>query len=175
MGAWSRPRGRRGVVITLALIASVVTAVGLAWQRVGRRSTPPGIAINTPPVIMTSWRAIGQDVEPWSGVGLGEEVRRALSARGIVVTDGGDLRVRRTDDVGALAALGRELDATYVLGGTVGRKGERSEIGMQLVRVRDGAPVWASTFWRDPSDLMSLAADLALAVSQALESEESRR
>jgi TolB-like protein len=44
---------------------------------------------------------------------------------------------------------------------------------MQLVRVQDGVAVWASTFWRDPSDLESLASDLAGAVAQVLKAETS--
>jgi hypothetical protein len=45
---------------------------------------------------------------------------------------------------------------------------------MQLVRVQDSVAVWASTFWRDPSDLDSLASDLAGAVAQVLAAETSQ-
>jgi hypothetical protein len=121
----------------------------------GRTTTLP--PVSAPPVITLTWHPVGKDVEPWSGLGLGEQVRRALNARGIVVVD--DTRSR--------------TDANYVLEGTVGRKGKRSEIGMQLVRVQDGVAVWASTFWRDPNDLESLASDLAGAVAQVLKAETS--
>jgi TolB-like protein len=175
MRSWTPALRRGDAVIALTLVALVATAITLGWRRTGKDSGTSDTSITTPPVLVTSWRAVGRGVEPWSGVGLGEEVRRALTARGFVVADGGDSGGRRANDLHALASLGRERHATYVLGATVGRKGERSEIGMQLVRVQDSAPVWSSTFWRDPSDLVSLATDLAFAVSQVLESERSAR
>jgi TolB-like protein len=110
-------------------------------------------------VLAVVWHAVGKDVEPWSGPGLAEQVRRALDARGIAVSD----------DRGS-----RPQQATYVLEGTVGRKDGRSEIGMRLIRVQDGMAVWASTFWRDQNDLQSLVSDLAVAVAEVVETERSR-
>jgi TolB-like protein len=166
---------RRAAVSAIGLLVLVATAIAITWQRSRTRSTTDLESTNPPPVISIAWQAVGEDMEPWSGVGLGEQVRQALNARGIVVTDDRASPAKPTPGgAEALAALGRELSATYVLGGTVGRKGKRSEIGMQLVRVQDGAPVWSSTFWRDPSDLQSLASDLAVAVAQVLETESSR-
>jgi TolB-like protein len=79
-----------------------------------------------------------------------------------------------SDTPGGLAVLGQKQRASYVLGGTVGRKGQRSEVGMRLVRVRDSAPVWAATFWRDQSNLNTLASDLAVTVSQVVQAETAR-
>lgn len=170
----SELRRRYTAAITLGLVL-VATVIAVTWHHRWARSATILTSISTPPVITIAWRAVGQDVEPWSGVGLGEQVRQALNARGVVVTDGGALpgalSPEGTED---LATLGRRLHAAYVLGGTVGRKDGRSEIGMQLVRVEDRATVWTSTFWRDRTDLESLASDLALTVAQVLETEASQ-
>jgi TolB-like protein len=127
-----------------------------------------------PPVIMTYWRSVGRDVEPWAGVGLGEEVRRALTARGLAVSPDPGPEEHPVEDSADLAALGRARKATYVLGGTVSRKGSRSEIGMRLIRVQDGSALWNSMFWRDQDNLATLASDLAIAVAQVVGSDLSR-
>jgi hypothetical protein len=155
----------------IALVAILVLAMAVLVSRSRGRSSTLS-SVGAAPVITLAWNPIGKDVEPWSGLGLGEQVRRALHAEGVAVTDdglGGTLGP--AGDAESLIALGRKANATYVLAGTVGRKGERSEVGMQLVRVRDGVLVWASTFWRDPGDLESLASDLAAAIAEVLEAE----
>lgn len=102
-------------------------------------------------------------------------MRHALNARGVsVIEDRAFHDAPLSGDMERLAARGRRLNALYVLGGTVGRRGERSEIGMELVRVEDGAQVWTSTFWRDPTDLDSLASELAETIAEVLAGELSR-
>jgi TolB-like protein len=166
-----QPPSARRRITALAALGLLATASSAGCGR--SRSTATKASA---PVMVIAWRSVGQNVEPWSGVGLGEQVRHALSARGVVFADGRTAPVTpRSNEPVALASLGREANATYVLDGTVARKGGRSEVGMQLIRVHDGMPVWASTFWRDPNDLASLATDLAAAVSGVLEAEQRRQ
>jgi hypothetical protein len=148
---------RRWGPIALGLLVLVAVGVAVDWNRSKLPSTMRG-RLGAPPVITIEWRTVGHGVEPWSGVGLAEQVRQALSAHGVAVSQNG---------------RSPGLDPTYLLAGTVGRRGDRNEIGMQLVRVQDGATVWASTFWRDPTDLQSLVSDLAATVAQVLETEVS--
>jgi TolB-like protein len=175
MPSWSVLHHRYAAAVAVGLLVLTATAIAVALHRGRTGSTMVLAPISAHPVIAIAWRAVGQDVEPWSGVGLGEQVRHALSARGMLVTDHsallGDLA---SDTPDGLAVIGQKQRALYVLGGTVGRKGQRSEVGMQLVRVRDSAPVWAATFWRDQSNLNTLASDLAMTVWQVIEAETTR-
>lgn len=164
----------RATVAAIGLPVFVATAIAVTWQRRQQSSVTDLESTKARAIISVAWEAVGKDMEPWSGVGLGEQVRQALNARGIVVTDREPFTAQPTPGgAEALATLGRRRNATYVLGGTVGRKGVRSEIGMRLVRVQDSALVWNSTFWRDQSDLQSVASDLAAAVVQVLQAESS--
>jgi hypothetical protein len=150
----------------------VAVAIAVGWYHGRTRSSRALARAGKPAVVAVAWRPVGTDVEPWSGLGLGNQVEYALGTLGVVVAHDTGLRVPPLPGgPEALADLGRQLNATYVLGGTVGRKGPRREIGMQLVRVKDGATLWTSTFWRDAADLESLASDLALTVAQVLETE----
>jgi TolB-like protein len=164
---------RRTVAVALGLLVLIAAGVAVGWNRSRTRLTVHA-GFGAPPVITIAWRTVGHEVEPWSGVGLGEQVRQALNARGVVVSQSGaPLGTPRPGSAKALATRARRLNPTYLLAGTVSRKGERSEIGMQLVRVQDSATVWTSTFWRDATDLESLVSDLAVTVAQVLETETS--
>ena len=45
-----------------------------------------------------------------------------------------------------LLAAARSLDVHYILDGRIRRAGDRIRITVQLVRGRDGAPLWAAKF-----------------------------
>jgi TolB-like protein len=153
--------------VVALVVAGAAAMAGLAGD--GLRNRAPK---HSPPVLGLVWHTVDPDLEPWAGLGLAELVRAALSARGVVVRPSPEsLGAGRAADAKGLAALGRRLEVTYTLGGTVGRSDHRSEIGMRLVRVSDGLEVWSSTFWRDRRDLESLPGELATAVSEVLRAE----
>jgi TolB-like protein len=172
-------QGIRARRLSAALAALVLLAVAVLFAKVGGGRTAMVTGHRqpdrSPPMIALVWRSVGSDVDPWSGAGLEELVRRALAARGVAVRRAEDTQdAAFVADVQGLASLGRRLDVAYTLGGTVGRRDQRSEIGMQLIRVRDGSPVWSSTFWRDQGDLESLPSELATVVSEILRTETNR-
>jgi TolB-like protein len=164
----------RSLILAAAVGTTALLATLLLWKRDQERTESVGGTTAGPPVIALTWRAVGRDVEPWSGLGLGEEVRRALTARGLAVSPDPGPGEHPVEDSTDLAALGRAQKATYALGGTVSRKGSRSEIGMRLIRVQDGSALWNSIFWRDQGNLATLASDLAIAVAQVVGSDVSR-
>jgi TolB-like protein len=165
--------------IHAAMIAALVLALSAggayAWTHASHSSASR--AAREPPVIVvSSFRTIGPDLEPWSGNGLTHEIEHALGEmRGVVVrrrrldqSSPAAAPIRNEASAATLAASGRSLGADFVLAGTVARIGARSEIGVRLVRVRDGEQLWSGTFWRATVDLGTLPGELAAAVIGAL-------
>jgi Tol biopolymer transport system component/TolB-like protein/Flp pilus assembly protein TadD len=62
----------------------------------------------------------------------------------------------------------RELDVCYVLEGRIRRAGERVRITVQLLRGRDGSPLWAGKFDEKFTDILNLEDSLSEQVAQAL-------
>lgn len=58
--------------------------------------------------------------------------------------------------------------ASYVVTGTIARRGGRSAIGIQILRGTDKASIWNGAFWRAPSDLQLLSMELAELIGQAI-------
>ncbi len=61
--------------------------------------------------------------------------------------------------------IGRELNADYVLEGSVRRSAERVRVSAQLIRVRDQTHLWAHSFERDVGDIILMQNDVAGAVA----------
>jgi len=65
--------------------------------------------------------------------------------------------------------IGRELDAAYVLHGSLRRAGSRLRITAQLVEVRTGHTTWAKRYDREMKDIFEVQDEIARSIAQALE------
>jgi TolB-like protein/Flp pilus assembly protein TadD len=96
--------------------------------------------------------------------GLTDELIRNLS-----IIDG--LTVRsRTSSFGLkgqprnIHDAGRQLQADYILEGSVLRAGRQLRIDVQLVRVHDDFPLWSSRFDREMTDVFAIQDEIALGI-----------
>jgi serine/threonine protein kinase/cytochrome c-type biogenesis protein CcmH/NrfG len=64
--------------------------------------------------------------------------------------------------------IGKQLDAAYVLSGSVRRAGNRLRITAQLVETRTGHSVWAERFDREMKDVFEVQDEIARSITQAL-------
>jgi TolB-like protein/predicted Ser/Thr protein kinase len=64
--------------------------------------------------------------------------------------------------------VGQELNATYVLTGSLRRAGNRLRITAQLVETRSGHSVWAERYDRELKDVFEVQDEIARSITQAL-------
>ena len=64
--------------------------------------------------------------------------------------------------------VGEQLNAQYVLGGSLRRAGNRLRITAQLVEARTGTSVWAERYDRELSDVFEVQDEIARNITQAL-------
>jgi DNA-binding winged helix-turn-helix (wHTH) protein/TolB-like protein len=65
-------------------------------------------------------------------------------------------------------AVGRDLGVESVLEGTVQRSGDRVRVTVQLLRVRDGKPLWAQSFDERLTDIFTVQDAISEQVAQAM-------
>jgi len=63
--------------------------------------------------------------------------------------------------------VGRELNAAYVLGGSLRRSGNRLRITAQLVETHTGHALWAQRFDREMADVFEVQDEIARSIAQA--------
>ncbi len=64
--------------------------------------------------------------------------------------------------------IGRELDAVYVLTGSIRRAGSRLRVTAQLVETTTGHSVWAERYDREMKDVFEVQDDISRSITQAL-------
>lgn len=63
---------------------------------------------------------------------------------------------------------GRQLEADYIVEGSVARNGQQLRINAQLVRVRDDVPIWSGKFDRELTDILAIQEEISRGIVNSL-------
>ncbi|MCU1236451.1 MAG: repeat-containing protein [Candidatus Solibacter sp.] len=152
---YTRARFRARFWVSLGL-AGLVIGLGVAgWWWIQQRSAPIAIAVLP---LENTGHAPAND---YFAAGLTDELIRNLS-----IID--RLAVRsRTSSFGmkgkprSIREAGEQLQADYILEGSVLRSGPQFRINVQLVRVRDDFPLWSGTYEAELTDIFAMQEEIS--------------
>jgi TolB-like protein/Flp pilus assembly protein TadD len=159
----SRPAmlGASAVVFVLVIAA---TAYVLGWRVSGLDTAQPDPSVAVLPFVNLSDEP-GTD---YFSDGLSEEVLNTLAQiPGLRVparTSSFAFRGRDED----VRVIGRSLDVTTVLEGSVRRSGQHIRVSTQLIDVRTGYQIWTQTYDRQLADVFVVQTDIARSIVDAL-------
>jgi TolB-like protein/tetratricopeptide (TPR) repeat protein len=167
------PRTRR--IFGVFLIAGVLLAVGLglfAWGHsgntsdlVGDTSAPAGSnSIAVLPFVNMS----GDTKQDYFSDGIAEEILNDLSntpeLRVAARTSSFAFKGRNTD----IKQIARALNVRGIVEGSVRQVGQRVRIAAELVDVSNGFQIWSESYDRELTDILSLQADIAHSITEAV-------
>ena len=158
------PPGPKGAVwLALALVGVVLALAATGWWWVQHKSAPVAIAV-------LPLNNFSQDpANDFFADGLTGEIIRNLS-----IFDG--LAVRSQTSSFAFKGkprnvreAGKQLEADYILEGSVLRAGQQLRINAQLIRVRDDFPLWSGKFDRELTDVFAIQDEIARGIVNSLQ------
>ncbi len=165
LAAPSLPKTARARWRQVAGWALAVAAVGLVVAYLAGRTEPARASIAVLPFTDMSET---QDQQYFAD-GLAEEIldrlNRSSSLRVIARTSSFWFRDKDMD----IAEIGRRLEVTHVLEGSVRRSGEAVRVTAQLISTVDSSHVWSTTFDRRMGELFAIQDEIATAVATSLE------
>ena len=162
-----RSARRRTVVIAGAagLLMLVATA---AWLiRDGRRATVATAPAEESLAVLPLANLSGDKADDYFGIGLAEEITRALAKNGVRVigrVSAATLQAKGLDE----RAIARELGVTSLLTGAVQRAGGQLRINMTLVSATDGAVRWTEKYDRPIANVFAVQDEIARTVANTL-------
>lgn len=155
-GAWS-----------LAAVFAI-TAAGVAiWLVTPRKSPPAPVAVRSLAVLPFKPLA-AQQRDEFLEIGIADALITRLSSGGQMAVRPMNAVLKYTNSGKDLATAGRELRVDAILGGKIQRVANRIRATVQLVRVRDAAPLWSQTFDSDFSRIFAVEDEISEQVFQAL-------
>ncbi|WP_309673441.1 protein kinase [Gemmatimonas sp.] len=171
--------GRRNAMLLaggVLVIAAVVAFVSKGW-RVGVALTPTASpttaskaaapAVNRSIAVLPLANLSGDKADDFFGIGLAEEMTRALSKTGVRVigrSSAGALQARGMDE----SAIARELGVGSLLTGSVQRAAGQVRVNVSLVSATDGAVTWTEKYDRPLTNVFALQDEIARAVATKL-------
>ena len=167
-GLGRRQRSRRAVYLATACAALVLAAGALLLYR--QRATS-GDAQATPvrSLAVLPFRSLNQEAkEEYLGLGIAADIITRVSQSGqLTVRPTSALRKYVDREVDALSAA-RELQVDAVLDSQFQRVGDRLRVSVNLLRVADGASLWAEQFDERFTDIFAIQDRVSRQVAERL-------
>jgi len=163
--------GNRRLLAAIAgIVLIVIAAVAVVMLRPdlpGRKPVAEVVAAHPKSIAVLPFEDLsaGRD-QQWFAAGLTEEILNSLARTP-------DLHVAartstRSIGPGDVREIGRRLNVAHILEGSVRRDKNRVRVTAQLIRASDGFHLWSQNYDRPASDVVSIQEDIAIAISQAL-------
>jgi DNA-binding winged helix-turn-helix (wHTH) protein/TolB-like protein/Tfp pilus assembly protein PilF len=139
-------RRRTGVYVVAALLLFGSVVGAFYWKVVSTAGrTADGASVRS--IAVLPFKPLGAEAEEaYLGPGMADALITKLSGNGRVAVTPTSAVLRYSAAGQDPQAAGRELGVDAVLDGKVQRAGEQVRVTVQLVRVRDGANLWAEKF-----------------------------
>ena len=154
-------RRRRPWVYAAAGILCIAVA-GVAWRAFSPRESPPSIAV-LPFANLTA-----DPANQYFSDGLTDEITDSLARLKTLRVIARSSAFQAKGKTADIREIGRLLNVTNVLEGTVERSGDRVKIIAHLERVSDGSLLWSNTYERSASDLYAVQSELAAGIAGSL-------
>jgi TolB-like protein/tetratricopeptide (TPR) repeat protein len=167
------PRTRR--IFGVFLIAGVLLAVGLglfAWGHSGNTSDLVGdtsaAAGSNSIAVLPFVNMSGDTKQDYFSDGIAEEILNDLSntpeLRVAARTSSFAFKGRNTD----IKQIARALNVRGIVEGSVRQVGQRVRIAAELVDASNGFQIWSESYDRELTDILSLQADIAHSITEAV-------
>jgi TolB-like protein/DNA-binding winged helix-turn-helix (wHTH) protein/lipoprotein NlpI len=162
-----RPARRRtGALVVAALLLVGLFVGAVFWVLIGGRSAG-GASVRS--VAVLPFKPLGAEAEEaYLGPGMADALITKLSGNGRVAVTPTSAVLRYGGAGQDPRAAGRELGVDAVLDGKVQRAGEQVRVTVQLVRVSDGATLWAEKFDGEFSNIFRIQDAVAERAASAL-------
>lgn len=157
------------VAMILAGVLFIVAIAVISYLFIWRRPAPAATSGSATVIAVLPFRPINsEDRDEYLELGMADAlITRLSNASQILVRPTSSVRKYVGSEQDA-AATGRELGVGAVLEGSIQRVGSRIRVTVQLVSVRDGAPLWAANFDERLTDVFALEDSISAQVAHAL-------
>jgi len=160
----SRPSSRIGAAVLAALL--IAGAIGAVWYWRPRPASSSTTTARSLAVLPLKSLDAGDN---YLGLGIADAViRRTSQTGGMIVRPTSAIQRYMTEDLDALTAA-RQLSTDVVLEGSVQRAGDRLRVSVNLLRVVDGASLWADNFDLRTTDIFEIQDRVAREVASHLQ------
>jgi TolB-like protein len=159
---------RSRILILTALMGMLIIA-GLVYAIFFRQSSTPAPQIEIKSLAVLPLKSLNREAgDDYLGLGIADTIITKVSqAGGLTVRPTSAVRKYADQEIDSLEAA-RQLRADSVLDGTFLHAGDRLRVSVNLLRVRDGASLWADSFDMRFTDIFAIQDEVSKEVAARL-------
>ena len=171
-GAWWRGHVPLGVSVA-ALVVAMLSVAFLAGRNPAPVVQQSAEKLFAPPAHSVAVLAFdnmsGDPGQAYFSDGMSEQLIDSLTRIEAIEVAGRTSSFSFRNTRATIGEIGRALNVSAVLGGSVRRSGNRVVVTATLTDARNGFNMWSATYDRDQGDVVTVETDIAQAVVQALQ------
>jgi TolB-like protein/tetratricopeptide (TPR) repeat protein len=158
-------------LLVLAILAGLAATLAYFWIS-GRLTRANPTRLEAPSIAVLPFKMIGaEDDNEFLGLGMADAlITRLGNIRAVAVRPTSAVR-RYVDMEQNPVAIGQRLGVEYILEGSIQRSNDRIRVSVQLLGVRDGAPIWAENFDERFTGVFAVQDSISIQVARALKPE----
>lgn len=163
-------RRKMPAALLLALIAGVAVALLLVWRAAPLQKAPAPLPSAIHSLAVLPFQGIGQAQDAdYLGEGAADALTTRLGGiKSIVVRSTSSTEQYRNSSLGPLA-IGKRQGVDAVLDGRIQRDGDRIRLTVQLIRIADGAELWADSFDEKWTNIFAVEDQISERVAASLQ------
>ena len=162
----------RNAVATFVIVLAAWGAVAAGWMLFGRTADESATADERPTVaVLPLKNNSGLQEDEYFTDGIHDEILTQLSKIGALSVRGRTSVMRYRETLKSLSEIGQELNARYLLEGSVLRAGPTVRVTVQLIDAQRDEHLWAETYDRQLSmeNLLAIQTEVARRIAEELE------
>ncbi|UCC83376.1 MAG: tetratricopeptide repeat protein [Gemmatimonadota bacterium] len=162
----------RNAVATFVVVLAAWGVVATGWMLFGRTADESATADERPAVaVLPLENRSGLPEDEYFTDGIHDEILTQLSKIGALSVRGRTSVMRYRETLKSLSEIGEELNARYLLEGSVLRAGPTVRVTVQLIDAQRDEHLWAETYDRQLSmeNLLAIQTEVARRIAEELE------
>ncbi len=167
----SRPNWPRTVVLAGGVVLGLLAVFALAWLTKTRRQ-PRAVAdksVSKKIAVLPFVNLTGDPEQEYFCDGMTEQLITNLSRVPELKVIARTSVMRHKNTEKDIRQISKELDAKYVLEGSVRKSDRRVRITAQLIEAQEGTHLWANDYDRELQDIFAIQDDVSQSIARALE------
>ncbi len=159
----------RSRTLILTALMGMLIIVGLVYAIFFRQSSTPAMRSEIKSLAVLPLKSLNREAgDDYLGLGVADTIIMKVSQVGeLTVRPTSAVRKYADQEIDSLEAA-RQLQADAVLDGTFMRAGDRLRVSVNLLRVRDGASLWAESFDMRFTDIFTIQDEVSKEVAARL-------
>jgi TolB-like protein/DNA-binding winged helix-turn-helix (wHTH) protein/Tfp pilus assembly protein PilF len=162
-----RRRSHRTLWIGLALLLFAACGLAVLWRTTWRRKPRPGKIML---VVLPLENLSGDSQQDYLADGMTEEIITQLGSLdpqhlGVIARTSA-MQYKKTQK--SVGEVSREIGADYLLEGSIRRSGDRLRVTAQLIQSSDQTHLWAESYDKELSDVLTVESDIARSVANEI-------